>query len=66
MKLTNKELRKIFHSITYGVGNHGSFLRNLAGTAVSADSENFEILAPALEQIVIKYDLNNKPYIEND
>lgn len=65
MKLTNKEIREIFHSITYGVGNHGSFLRNLADTAVSADNENFEILAPALEEIALKYELNKKPYIQD-
>ena len=66
MKLTDNKIRNIFHSITYGVGNHGSFLTNLANTAVVADNENFQLLKPVLEEIIEKYDLNRKPYVEND
>lgn len=63
---TPERIRAIFHSINYGVGNHGSFLKNLADTVISADSDNFNILRPSLEEIIEKYDLNKKPYIEND
>jgi CRISPR/Cas system CSM-associated protein Csm2 small subunit len=66
MKLTDNKIRAIFHSITYGVGNHGSFLKSLAETVIRTDNENFELLKPVLEEIIKKYDLNKKPYTEID
>lgn len=63
---TSEKIRAIFHSIHFGIGNHGSFLRKLADTVLSADGDNFNILRPSLEEIIEKYDLNKNPYIEND
>jgi hypothetical protein len=62
--MTNEKIINIFHSISFGVGNHGSFLKNLANTVVSADKNNFDMLKPFLEEIIEKYDLNKKPYVE--
>jgi len=55
--LSGEEILHIFREIHHGRGNHGSFLRSLAITIISADYENFELLRPAAEQIITKYQL---------
>ena len=64
--LTTDKVRAIFHSIYFGVGGHGSFLKNLANAVMSADGDNFKILKPSLEEIIEKYNLNRPEYLADN
>ena len=63
--MTNETVLTIFRNIANGVGGHGSFLRNLADTVRSADSENLNVMMPFLVYIIVKYKLTEKGYTDN-
>ena len=60
--MTNKEVTNIFLNVSIGVGGHGSFLRNLAMTALSADKDNLNAMMPLLKYIIVKYKLTGPEY----
>ena len=62
--MTTKDVTDIFLNVSIGVGGHGSFLRNLAMTALSADDENLNVMMPFLVYIIVKYKLTGREYRE--
>lgn len=57
MGLTGEQILHIFKEIHAGRGNHGSFLRAFAWALICADYQNFELLRPAAEDLIDKYQL---------
>ena len=46
--------------------NPGAFLHYFLYACLQADAENFEILAPALQQIMVKYPVREYPHSAKD
>lgn len=57
LDIRNKVIRTLFISICDGLGDHGGFLRNYGDAIAYADHENFELLRPASEALILKYNL---------
>lgn len=48
----------LFISICDGLGEHGGFLRAYGGAIAYADHENFELMRPVSEALILKYHLH--------
>lgn len=53
---------RIMINIHNGVGNHGSFVKSIADAYIKADFENRVLLDTVMDQIIIKYNLNQEIY----
>ncbi len=65
--MLNKDLdlqNRIWYNISCGVGNHGSFLKAFSEAFLRADNFNKVILLNASQELIFKYKLNKKPYID--
>ncbi len=55
--LTDDEILTIWSEVANGRGKHGGFLKAFAAAVVYADPMNLQLLRPAAEDLISKYNL---------